>query len=182
MVAAESSGSMVAAPDTKLGRVLIVDDDEQFCAVIERYLGRLGYEVVTAHTGAAGLDQMESGDYDVALLDVQLPDANGHDMLVAFKDRLPDAAAIMMTAEGSLDIVIDSIRSGASDFITKPFPLELLKTSLERAFERRPCLAVAASGGTGAAEFELHQCRAGLCASQCPVFFASRGCQFSVSR
>jgi len=133
---AESVASQ-SESETTLGRALVVDDDTALCMTMARYLSRLGYEVVTAFAVAEGLRCLQNSDFDVALFDMHLPDGSGSDLLLAFKERLPQSDAIMLTGAGSLEVALETIRSGAFDFITKPFVLEQLERSLARALERR---------------------------------------------
>jgi signal transduction histidine kinase len=130
--------------ETKLGRVLIIDDDAALCVTMSRFLARIGYEVVTAHTGADGFQCLQSGEFDVGLFDLHLPDASGSDLMVAFKEKSPESDAIMLTGSGSLEVALEAIRSGAFDFIPKPFALEQLERSLTRASERRKLYDVTA--------------------------------------
>ena len=123
--------------ETKVGRALIVDDDAALLATMARYLTRLGYDVVTGSSAAEGREWLENDEFDVALFDLHLQDGSGRDLLIAFKERSPQADAIMLTGSGSLEIALETIRSGASDFIMKPFVLEELGRSLARAVERR---------------------------------------------
>ena len=123
--------------ETKLGRALIVDDDVALCNAMSRYLTQLGYEVVTAFMGSDGLRCMQTGDFDVGIFDLHLPDTSGRDLLIAFKEKSPQSDAIMLTGSGSLEVAMEAIRSGAFDFITKPFVLEQLERSLSRVIERR---------------------------------------------
>jgi signal transduction histidine kinase/FixJ family two-component response regulator len=123
--------------ETTVGRALIVDDDATLCTTMARYVSRLGYEVVTAFAVTDALRCMQNGDFDVALFDMHLPDGSGSDLLLAFKERSPQSEAIMLTGAGSLEMALETIRSGAFDFITKPFVLEQLGRSLGRALERR---------------------------------------------
>jgi len=132
-----AAGSVGPDSQTKLGRALIVDDDVALCTTMARFLVRMGYEVVTAHTGRDGGQCMQSGEFDVGLFDLHLPDASGRDLLIAFKEKSPESEAIMLTGSGSLEVALEAIRSGAFDFIPKPFVLEQLERSLARLLERR---------------------------------------------
>jgi len=137
MTAASESAEQAPPSETKVGHVLLVDDDRALCTTIVRLLSRLGYDVVTAHTGEDGLRCLQGGDFDVGLFDLNLPGASGGDLLVAFKEKSPLSDAIMLTGSGSLEVALEAIRHGAFDFIPKPFLLEQLERSLARAMERR---------------------------------------------
>jgi signal transduction histidine kinase/ActR/RegA family two-component response regulator len=138
MTAAAESIGPESSSETKLGRALIVDDDVALCTTMARYMTRLGYEVVTAYTGTDGRQCLQQhDDFDVALFDLHLPDDSGLDLLLAFKEKLPQSEAIVLTGSGSLEVALHAIRNGAFDFIPKPFVLEQLDRSLARMVERR---------------------------------------------
>jgi signal transduction histidine kinase/ActR/RegA family two-component response regulator len=136
-VSAAAQSVVPASIETSVGRALIVDDDVTLCSTMVRYLTKLGYEVVSAHTEKDGRKCLQSGEFDVGLFDLHLPDGSGCDLLVAFKEKSPQSDAIMLTGSGSLDVALEAMRSGAFDFIPKPFLLEQLERSLARAAERR---------------------------------------------
>ncbi|MET0592331.1 MAG: ATP-binding protein [Polyangiaceae bacterium] len=123
--------------ETKLGRALVVDDDAALCVTMGRLLTRIGYEVVTAFNGISANERMRSGEFDLGLFDLHLPDASGVDLLAAFTEKFPQSEAILLTGSGSLEVALEAIRSGAFDFLPKPFVLEQLERSLHRASERR---------------------------------------------
>ncbi len=116
--------------------LLIVDDDESLREALERRFERQGMLVSAAGTGALALEQAEHGRWDVALLDLHLPDMTGVDLLPRLKELQPGLEAIMLTAHGSIETAIQAMKLGAYDYLTKPFPLPELEVHLEKAHEK----------------------------------------------
>jgi DNA-binding NtrC family response regulator len=117
--------------------LLLVDDDATLARVLAAELERLGYRVATAGTGAAALEAAGELEPSLVLLDLQLPDMSGLDLLRAVRERLPGCEVIMLTGHGSIDTAIESIRIGAFDYLAKPCPLDELEVRLQRARERQ---------------------------------------------
>jgi DNA-binding NtrC family response regulator len=117
--------------------LLLVDDDATLARVLAAELARSGYEVVTAATGAAALETMAKLEPPLVLLDLQLPDMKGLDVLRAIREASPGTEVIMLTGHGSIDTAIESIRMGAFDYLAKPCPLDELEIRLQRARERQ---------------------------------------------
>ena len=112
-------------------RILVVDDDPQIVSGLEALLAD-EWEVRTAETGKAALTTFSEFSPDVVLLDVQLPDFSGIDLLHQFKMYSETAAVIMMSGLGNLDRVIASMKLGAETFLQKPFDTETLTLTLEQ--------------------------------------------------
>src|SRR2546423_7544366 len=119
-----------------MGKILIIDDDEELCELVSEYLTVEGFEIESVNDGQTGLERARSGDYDMAILDVMLPKMNGFDVLRALreKSKLP---VIMLTARGDDMERIVGLEIGADDYLPKPFnPRELaarLRAILRRA-------------------------------------------------
>lgn len=118
-------------------RVLIVDDERPILMTLEALLTRRGYEVRTANTAASGLAALARDAGDVVLLDLGLPDENGLETLATIKERYPDVAVLILTANDSLNNAIESIKLGAFHFISKPYAPEELLSLMGRALEQR---------------------------------------------
>lgn len=102
--------------------VVIIDDEREILSSVERFLSRGDkYKVKTYENPVNALSSI-SKDTDVILLDVMMPQMNGLDLLPKLKEKLPDVKVIIMTAYSTLDIVTNSHRKGATDYIMKPFP------------------------------------------------------------
>jgi len=118
----------------KKGSVLIVDDEQSILGVLEQYLAERGYEVVTAENGSTAIEQCSSRDFDIALIDLKLPDHNGLDLISLFKERQPGIHCIIMTAFASLESTIEALRLNAFDYVLKPFDLVKIGEIVEAAY------------------------------------------------
>ena len=115
------------------GRILIVDDDTQILAGLETLLSD-EWEVRTAATGRDGITTFAESSPDVVLLDVELPDSSGIDLLHQFKMYSETTPVIMMSGGvGNLDRVIESMKLGAETFLQKPFEYDTLVLTIEQA-------------------------------------------------
>jgi DNA-binding NtrC family response regulator len=119
------------------GAILIVDDEMEIREGLEALLSLEGYHVAAAETGAAGLTALEERPYDLLLLDVSLPDRNGIDMLREIRTRDPYLSVILITAYGSIDMARAAFKSGAHDYITKPWSNDELLAQVAQAVEGR---------------------------------------------
>ena len=119
-------------------RVLVVEDVPPLAETYRLTLRKEGYEVAVAHDGAEALDAMRRSAPDILLLDVNLPDMSGLDIMRAARAQRLAAESIMMTAQGSVQLAVEAMREGAFDFLMKPFNAERLRTTVRNALERRP--------------------------------------------
>lgn len=117
-------------------RLLIVDDDVELSATLVSRFQRLGMSVAAADRVAAALALAEAKTFDVALLDLNLPDGTGIQLLEELKKRQPELEAMMLTGHGSIDTAIQAMRSGAYDYLTKPFHLPELDIHIQKAYEK----------------------------------------------
>jgi DNA-binding NtrC family response regulator len=119
------------------GLILVVDDEAEIREGLAELLASENFQVTTAETGAAGLQKLEERPFDLMLLDVSLPDRNGIDMLREVRHRDPTLAIILITAFGSIDMARAAFKSGAQDYITKPWNNEELIAQVSLAIEGR---------------------------------------------
>jgi DNA-binding NtrC family response regulator len=117
--------------------LLIVDDDATFRRVLAGELARLGFRIAEVGSGADAVMEAVRIEPDVVLLDLQLPDMDGLQVLRALREKSPDSEVVMLTGHGSIDTAIEAIRLGAFDYVSKPCPLDELEIRLKRALERR---------------------------------------------
>ncbi len=115
-------------------RILIVDDESLIRWSLAERLRADGHEIVEAGTVAEAVERAASG-VDLALLDYGLPDGDGMTVLRRLRDLDPDALAIMLTAQTSVDTVVEAMRAGAFDYATKPFELDDVALRVGRALE-----------------------------------------------
>ena len=115
--------------------VLIVDDEDNARKNINSYLSAGGYEVVEAGSIKEAKQQLNSAAIDMIILDVDLKDGKGTDLLVELNTMPVRVPVIMITGFGDIEMAVDAMKNGAHDFITKPLDFDNLITSLERAGE-----------------------------------------------
>jgi two-component system phosphate regulon response regulator OmpR len=107
-------------------RILIIDDDQRLCAMLEQYLSQGGFFVVSRHTAGEGLAEQQRTSPDAIILDLMLPDANGLDVCTQLRES-SNVPIIMLTARGEATDRVVGLELGADDYLPKPFdPRELL--------------------------------------------------------
>ncbi|MGA7625336.1 MAG: response regulator transcription factor [Candidatus Acidiferrales bacterium] len=117
-------------------KILVVEDEPELASALVRGLEEEQFQVQHCSSGKAALQKSESGNFDLILLDVLLPDLNGFDVVEQLRQRSRETLVLMLTARDSLADIVRGLDSGADDYLTKPFSfLELL--ARVRALERR---------------------------------------------
>jgi len=115
-------------------KVLVIDDDIDMCALLNRFLTKNGYEVDTAHTGNKGLEKFKEGAFDIVLCDYRLGDKkDGKDILVEIKQQKPSTIVLIITGYSDIKTAVDVIRAGAYDYITKPLIPDEIISVLNKA-------------------------------------------------
>lgn len=118
-------------------RILIVDDDEGMRETLSDILKEEGYPVESAGTGEEALQCISKDFYNLALIDIKLPDISGMELLEKIKECSPDTAAILMTGYASIDTSVKALNLGAEAYIIKPLNIEELKSSIDRVLEKQ---------------------------------------------
>jgi len=127
-----------------MNRILIIDDDIELCQLLSDYLESEGFETTAVHTGGAGAELVGSGDYDLVILDVMLPELSGFDVLRRLR-TVSMVPVLMLTARGDDVDRIVGLELGADDYLPKPFnPRELVARI--RAIQRRSLTPVEEGG------------------------------------
>jgi DNA-binding response OmpR family regulator len=116
-------------------RILIIEDEASLARFVELELTHEGYQVDKSPDGRDGLEKLESGAYDLALLDIMLPGLNGLEVLRRAR-RTVDTPVIMLTARDSVMDKVTGLDMGAEDYITKPFEIEELLARIRAALRR----------------------------------------------
>ena len=132
---------------TNSERILIIDDDEKLCRLVQEYLGAMGYEVESAHTGTEGLEKALGRGYHAVILDVMLPEMDGFELLRQLRVR-SHVPVLMLTSRGDETDRIVGLEIGADDYLPKTFSTRELLARL-RAVIRRSHMTM---GGLGKAE------------------------------
>ncbi len=119
-----------------MARIAVIDDDPSLQRLVAHWLERDGHEVSGYHDGASGLAGLEQLGAEVVLLDVELGDMDGLQVLDALQARAPHASVVMMTANGDVPAIVDAMRRGAYDYLVKPVSRTKLCTTVRNASER----------------------------------------------
>jgi DNA-binding NtrC family response regulator len=119
-------------------RVLVVDDEPTLLRALESLLRKKGHDVVGLESPIAATQRLAQEDFDVALLDIKMPQLSGLELLSAVKHRRPEVEVIMMTGHATVETALAAVKSGAYDYLTKPFEdVELVARSVAKAIERK---------------------------------------------
>ncbi|MFQ6122909.1 MAG: sigma-54-dependent transcriptional regulator [Dehalococcoidales bacterium] len=117
--------------------VLIVDDESVVCDFLCDELDEQGYKCATAFNGNDALGKLAMQDFDVVLLDIKLPGISGMEVLRELRLNHHHITVIMITGVNDVDVAVEAMKLGASDYIVKPFDLDRLHTSVRIALETR---------------------------------------------
>ncbi len=127
----------MVAEDTLQERILVVDDEVNMLHFLSKVLKGEGYRVESVGTGGNALEKAKEADYDLAVLDIKLPDMDGVAVLRAFKEMVPAANVVLITAYGSVESAVEAMKAGAYDYIVKPFRAEEILKVVAKALEQR---------------------------------------------
>ncbi len=122
------------------GSILVVDDEPAIRESLEILLSEANYKVALAKGGLEGLKKLESDLFDLVLLDVMMPDKNGLEVLDEIGRSSPETAVIMITAFGTIENAVRAIKSGAVDYVTKPWDNEKLLLDIRNGIQQRRLL------------------------------------------
>ena len=123
--------------NTHMGRILIADDHDALRRGLVRALTEAGHDVDEAANGNAALERLHEGYYDVVLSDLKMGGSSGIDVLKTAKALHPTSAVILMTAFGSVSTAVEAMKTGAFDYVQKPFEIEEMEVKIEKALEMR---------------------------------------------
>jgi DNA-binding NtrC family response regulator len=117
--------------------VLLVDDEQSFVETMQKRLAVRRLEVRTAHSGAAGLEELESGPVDVVVLDFKMPGMDGIETIRAIKKRHPLVEVILLTGHANLEASLEGMELGAFDYLLKPVSFDELVYKIEDAYHKK---------------------------------------------
>ena len=106
--------------------LLVVDDEPQMCRLLERFGAKLGYRVVSCNGGREAIQSLATTRADAALIDLQMPEIGGLDVLRAVRETYADCQVILMTAHVTIETARDAAKLGARDCVSKPLPFDRL--------------------------------------------------------
>lgn len=127
----EKSGKML----DMIPRILVVDDEENMLKLLQRVLSKEGYEVRTAASGSEAIRLLRDEDFDLIISDLVMPVLSGIDLLQEAKARKPDTQFILITAHGSIGSAVEAMKTGAFDYLTKPFQREEILLAVHKALK-----------------------------------------------
>ena len=134
-------------------RLLIIDDEEHIRRMMRLTLETAGYETGEAGDGSQGLEVFGDGAaWDAVLLDQRMPGMDGLETLRHIKERAPGARVIMITAFASIELAVDAMKLGATDFVRKPMTPEILRNAVAAALSKQPRGAAAPASQITSAE------------------------------
>jgi len=123
-------------------RLLLVEDSLALTRVYKEYLKPMSINVSSVAEGGQGLEQIEETDPDVVLLDLNLPDMNGLELLEKLQGLPQDPTVVVITAMGTVNTAVEAMRAGAFDFLQKPFDAERLRVTVRNALEKQDLKAL----------------------------------------
>jgi DNA-binding NtrC family response regulator len=127
----------VVSPETSRGRILVVDDEPDIRESLEALLTQEGYRVELAANATAGLQRLETGLFDLVLLDLMMPDKSGMQVLQEVRARDRETPVCMITAYGSIEVAVEALKHGASDYFPKPWDNEKLLIEIDGLISKR---------------------------------------------
>lgn len=113
-------------------RILVVDDEDDLRMLLDHVVTSAGYEVVTASDGEEAMMMLGKSKFDVALLDIQMPNASGIEVLKYIQKNSPGTKAIILTGYADLKHAMEAREFGAQDFISKPYKIEEILSTVNR--------------------------------------------------
>ena len=130
-----------------MAKILVSDDELSMRQFLEILLKKEGHEVLCAPDGQEALSRFQDNPVDLVITDIKMPRMDGLDLLRKMKEQRPNLPVIMVTAYASPEDAISAMKSGAYDYLTKPFKLEEIKSVIRNALEQTPGQAAAAPVG-----------------------------------
>jgi len=122
---------------TRPAEILVVDDELIVRESLIGWLKRAGHEVDAAANGYRALEMVESKDYDIMFLDLKMPDLDGLEVLKRLRASRPQTMVVMITAHGSVETAVEAMKSGANDYLLKPFAPEQLVLLVEKLVNQK---------------------------------------------
>jgi DNA-binding NtrC family response regulator len=118
-------------------KILVIDDDENVCKVLAMTLEAHGYMVDTAKDGREAIEKSNANFYNLALVDIRLPDMDGTALLTAMRETTPRMVKIIVTGYPSLENAIEAVNKNADGYIVKPFKTEQLLSTIEEHLKKQ---------------------------------------------
>ncbi|MFW6151762.1 MAG: sigma-54-dependent transcriptional regulator, partial [Verrucomicrobiota bacterium] len=123
-----------------MAKLLLVDDEPSILSVLTTLLKAEGYEVTSALGGVKAKELLQAEDFDLMLSDIRMSPINGMELLKLAHQEKPAMGVIMLTAYGSVETAIEALKLGAFDYVTKPFKVDELLITVQRALDYQRAL------------------------------------------
>ncbi len=128
-------------------KLLIVDDDAAVCDTLTETLNEYGYDCTAETHGLKVLSRLQTELFDGVLLDLMMPEIDGLELLQLIKEPFPDLPVIIITGFGSMETAVESMKAGATDFVTKPIDVPVLDIRIKKAIEHEQTRRLAYTDG-----------------------------------
>lgn len=125
---------------TRSEKILVVDDDATLCYLLKEELVSEGFPVDIVYDGKLAIGKIKEKNYDLLLLDLEMKEVSGEDVLKFVKENIPNLLVIVLTGKSEVRTAVDCIKLGAYDFITKPYEFQQLLVTIERALKLKEVL------------------------------------------
>ena len=117
--------------------ILVIDDELTVCRSCQKLLNEDGYDVSIALSGYEGLERARKGDFDLAIVDLKMPDIDGMKVVEVIKRERPGMAVIIMTGYGTIASAVTAMKLGAADYVSKPFTPDEMSTVVRKALQEK---------------------------------------------
>jgi DNA-binding NtrC family response regulator len=121
----------------KPARILIIDDDENIRKVLQTILEDEGYYIETAETAKKGIEKSEESFYNLALIDIRLPDMEGIELLTKLRETKPKTRKIIVTGYPTLQNAVSAVNKGADGYVLKPFDVEKILATIKEQLQKQ---------------------------------------------
>ncbi|MBN2561299.1 MAG: sigma-54-dependent Fis family transcriptional regulator [Phycisphaerae bacterium] len=137
---ASTQSTSTGANRPRKGRLLLVDDDQIIVDSLGEFLRLEGYEVDGAFSVDEAIACLQKQDFNIIITDVNMPKADGFELLRTLKDRFPDVVTIVITGYGTIESAVEAIKMGAYDYLTKPIDDDEIRLVVQRALQQQSLL------------------------------------------
>jgi len=117
--------------------ILVVDDEESMCKFMQIMLTKEGYDVQSEPSPVKALDRIRTENYDLVIADLMMPEMSGLELLRQVREERPETQFMVMTAFASVDTAIEALKSGAVDYVTKPFKIDEIKIAIRKFLDKK---------------------------------------------
>jgi DNA-binding NtrC family response regulator len=122
---------------TASARILVIEDDKLMQEALSGVLESIGHTVHCENDGSSGFENFQQNEYDLVITDLRMTPIDGLTLIREIKAKRPDMPIIMITGYPTVETSVEAIKSGATDFITKPFEISMVEVAIRQALERK---------------------------------------------